>query len=74
MSIYAKNVSFLVPGDRDALLGMSDIGLLNILQFNFNTIGTKKEEKGLNYKQNKKNIHQCGKRAVLYKHRPGKGL
>ena len=39
---------FIVPGDGHVLLGMLDIELLNILQINWNTIGTKKEEKGTN--------------------------
>ena len=47
---------FLVPGDEDALLGMPDIELLNILQINCNTMGTKKEEKGMSYNQRKKVI------------------
>ena len=44
---------FLVPGDGDILLCMLDIELLNILQINCITIGTKKEEKGVNYNENK---------------------
>ena len=39
---------------------MPDIELLNILQFNCNTIGTKKEEKGENYNLNKKNTIKAG--------------
>ena len=35
-------IFFLVPGDRDALCGMPDIELLNILNINCNTIGTEK--------------------------------
>ena len=36
----------MVPGNRDALLSILDIELLNILQINCNTIGTGKGEKG----------------------------
>ena len=39
---------FVVSGDGDALLGMLDIELSNILQIYCNTIGTEKEEKGMN--------------------------
>ena len=51
---------FLVPGDGDVLLGMLDIEPLNILQINCNTIGTKKEEKGVNYNKNKRNAINAG--------------
>ena len=53
-------IFFVVPGDRGALLGMLSIELLNILQDNCNTIGTKKEEKGANYKKNKRNATSVG--------------
>ena len=43
-----KCIFFVVPGDRGALLDMPGIEPLNILQINCNTIGTKKEEKGVN--------------------------
>ena len=35
---------------------MLDIELLNIMQIHYNTIGTKKEEKGTNYNENKRNV------------------
>ena len=41
---------------------MLDIELLNILQINCNTIGTKKEEKGANYNQNKKDTIKAGRK------------
>ena len=50
---------FVVPGDGDALLGMLDFKLLNILKINCNTIGTKKE-KGINYNQNTNNAINTG--------------
>ena len=50
-----KWIFFVVPRDGDALLGMPEKELLNILQINCNTIGTKKEEKGMNCNQTKKN-------------------
>ena len=53
---------FVVPEDGDALLGMPDIELLNILQINCNTIDTVKEENAFNPGR-----EQC-------KHRPCKGL
>ena len=43
-----KCIFFVVSGDGDALLGMPDIELLNILQINCNTIGIEKEVKGTN--------------------------
>ena len=39
---------------------MPDIKILKILQINCNTIGTKKEEKGVNYNQNKMNAINVG--------------
>ena len=54
-----KCIFFVVPGDGDALLGMPYIELLNILQSNCNTLGTKKGEKGMNYK-NKRNAINAG--------------
>ena len=39
-----KCIFFVVPGDREALLGMPDIELLNILNINCSTIGAEKEE------------------------------
>ena len=42
------------------LLGMPDIELLNILQINCNTIGTKKEETGTNYNEIKRNTISVG--------------
>ena len=55
-----KCIFFVGPEDEDALLGMSDIKLLNILQINYNTIGTKKEEKSTNSNQNKRNTINVG--------------
>ena len=43
-----KYIFFVVPGNEEALLGMPDIELLNILNINCNTIGTEEEEKGTN--------------------------
>ena len=51
---------FVVPWNGDTLLGMPDIELLNILQLNCNTIGTKNEEKGTNYNHNKRNAINVG--------------
>ena len=42
----------IVSGDGDVLLGIPDIMVLNILQISCNTVGTKKKEKGANYKEN----------------------
>ena len=39
-----KSTFFVVPGNGEALLGMLDIELLNILSINCSTIGTDKEE------------------------------
>ena len=55
-----KCIFFVVPGDGDALLGMPDIELLNILQINCDTTGTKEEERGMNYNQSKKNAIKVG--------------
>ena len=44
----------------DALLGMPDIELLNILQINCKTIGTRKEEKSMQYNKNKSNAINVG--------------
>ena len=41
-----KSIFFVASGDREVLLDMQDIELLNILNINYNTIGTEKEEKG----------------------------
>ena len=41
-------------------LGMSDIELLNILNINCNTIGTDKEEKGVNCNMRKDSILSAG--------------
>ena len=43
-----KCTFFVVLGNGGTLLGMPDIELLNILNINHNTIGTEKEEKGIN--------------------------
>ena len=51
---------FLVAGDGDILLDMLNIGLLNILQINCNTIGKEKEEKDVKYNQNKRNTINAG--------------
>ena len=57
----AKNcIFFVVPGNGEALLGMPDIELLNILNINSNTIGTDKEEKGINCKMRKDRILGAG--------------
>ena len=50
-------IFFVVPGDGDALLGMPDIELLNILNVNCNTIGA---EKGANCNANKVSIIDAG--------------
>ena len=55
-----KFIFFVVPGDRDSLLGLPDIELLNILQINCNTIGTEIEKKGTNYTKNKRNVLSRG--------------
>ena len=55
-----KCIFFVVPGDGNALLGMPDIELLNIMQINCNTIGTKKEEKGVKDNENKRNAINVG--------------
>ena len=46
-------IFFVVPGDGDMLLGIQDIELLNILQINCKTIGTKIGETGTNYNEDK---------------------
>ena len=53
-------IFFVVPGDGDAILGMADIELLNLLQINCNIIGTKKEEKGMTNNKNKRNTINVG--------------
>ena len=65
---------FVVPWDGDVLLGMEDIELLNILQINCNTIGTKKEEKGMSYNENKRNAINVGSGHCYANTGPGKGL
>ena len=55
-----KYIFFVVPGDGDALLGMPNIEVLNILQINYNTIGTKRGE-GCRLQQEQNECHQCGK-------------
>ena len=55
-----KKMHSEVPGDREALLGIPDIGLLNILNINCNTIGTEKEEKGVNCYVSKGGILSAG--------------
>ena len=39
---------FVVPGNGQALLGMPDIELLNILTISYHTVGTEKEDKDTN--------------------------
>ena len=51
---------FVIVGDRDVLLGMPDIQILNIPQIDWNTIATEKEEKGMNYNKNKMNVINVG--------------
>ena len=55
MSISTKMHLFVVPGKGDMSLGMLDINLLNILKISCDTVGARKEEKGVNYNQNKQN-------------------
>ena len=66
-----KYIFFVVPGGADALLSMLDIELLNILQII--AIGTKKEEKGVKYSENKRNAINVGSKQC-YASRPRKGL
>ena len=55
-----KCIFFVIPGDRDMLLGMPDFDLLDILQINYNTIGKKKEENGGNCNKNKRDTINAG--------------
>ena len=45
---HKKYIFFVVAGDKEVLLGIPDIELLNILNRNCNTISTNKDEKGAN--------------------------
>ena len=51
-----KCIFIVVPGNREVLLGMSDIEQLNILNINCNTIGIDKEEKGKNCNMRKGSV------------------
>ena len=53
-------ISFVVLGDREALLGLPDTELLNILNINCNTIGAEKDEKCVNYNANKDSTIDAG--------------
>ena len=53
-------IFFVVLGDREVLLGMPDIELLNILNINCNTIGAEKDEKGMNCSANKDSTIDAG--------------
>ena len=55
-----KCIFFVVPGNREVLLGMSDTELLNILNINCKTIGTDKEEKGVNCNMRKDSVLSAG--------------
>ena len=48
---------FVVPGNRQALLGPADIELLNILTISCNTIGTQRKDKDVNCSTNRHSIH-----------------
>ena len=43
---------FVVPGNRQALLGMPDIEIQNILNMTCNAIGTNKTDRDANYNSN----------------------
>ena len=53
-------IFFAVLGDEEALLGIPDREMLNILNINCNTIGAQKDEKGVNYNANKDSTIDSG--------------
>ena len=55
-----KCIFFVVSGNGEALLGMSDTELLNILNINCNTIGTMKGEKSANCNMIKESVLSAG--------------
>ena len=56
---------FVIPGNGQALLGMPDIGMLNIIKINCNTIGTHGNDSADNCRTNTA-IHQSSKHVQCY--------
>ena len=62
---------FVVPGNRQALLGMPDIDRLNIMKINCNTIGTHRNDSADNYSTNTSSPPEFKSCITLHKHDAG---